>query len=182
MLTNTRTKHKEPFDTNTSTSTEYWRQASPHMHLIMRAQLWLSSNSSRSSGGSSSTSMMPLYVYECVCVNVFGWVNGGNTAAEQQTKRMNVYKPYYARYSFSFSLPTSFSNGSLYDDRPVSIRSSKRSQRISVVPNWAQFKLGISNVHPFLQTFGLNILKRWVFLTNFHRKLISANQTQLMVE
>lgn len=105
-------------------------------------------------------------------LNVFGWVNGGNTAAKQQTKWINVYEPYYARYSFSFSLPTSFSNGSLHDDRPVSIRYSKRSQRIFVVPNWAQFKVAFQMFAHFAITLG------WIFLSTVFTNIYISTKTK----
>lgn len=92
-------------------------------------------------------------------VDVFVWVEWMAAIQQQrhQTKWINVYKPYYARYSFSFSLPTSFSNGSLHDDRPVSIRYSKRSQRIFVVPNCLQFKVAFQMFAHFA------IISGWIF-------------------
>lgn len=93
-----------------------------------------------------------------VCVPVhmyseFEWMVAATaTAIQQQQRAANkqnewtcVCEPYYALYSVAllshslslcvfsildFSLPTSFSSGSLHDDRPVSIRSSKRSHWI----------------------------------------------------
>lgn len=113
----------------------------------------------------------------------------GNTAAakgSQQTKRVNVCVRTVLRALFScsslilsfslcvfildFSLPTSFSSGSLHDDRPVSIRSSKRSHwilhssslfplkreanstRYSSTHTHTQFKVGHSRCSPILQS------------------------------
>lgn len=108
-------------------------------------------------------------MFACVCV--LGKVNGGNTAASyKQNEWTCTNRVTRAIHFFVLPLPTSFWNGSLHDDRPVSIRYSKRSHRIFVVPNWVYSSKWHSKCLPILQSIGLIILKRCGFLSKRKKK------------
>lgn len=119
----------------------------PHMHLIM---LGIQHSCSVQSNSNISTKQS-----FNVCCGPSEWRQYSSKVKKQNewTCTNRVTRAIH----FRFSLPTSFSNGSLHDDRPVSIRYSKRSQRIFVVPNCLQFKVAFQMFAHFA------IISGWIF-------------------